>query len=359
MASIDLKTAAIILERAFTDAEAANDETGKLVTTVLRGSHKTYRYILVTALLAKAANNEIDPLSLQKGNGEDGKYDARSLCHKVVVPFETIRLPGSLGGSNEPFLNKPARFAYLSQTNAVRSGNDRQTLANVIKILSSVHDSTSAYKYLKSALSVMKELNIEYVSRFTIADSVLDISRLSQVVLDYVYEIASHTLGGETCTLIVSQLEQMYLGEDFDVRPHKVNESGASTKEIGDIDVYDTNGHLAYSFEVKDKDFSVQDVAHAVGKFVKAGLTNSFFIYGKNATFDKGAIFDYLKEAGMNGHYCCLISILHFSKLRIGSMQPLSLREFIDGMLKFAKTINAKTDTISTIKGLMLRIAKT
>ena len=359
MASIDLKTAAIILERAFTDAEAANDETGKLVTTVLRGSHKTYRYILVTALLAKAANNEIDPLSLQKGNGEDGKYDARSLCHKVVVPFETIRLPGSLGGSNEPFLNKPARFAYLSQTNAVRSGNDRQTLANVIKILSSVHDSTSAYKYLKSALYIMKELHQEYISKFSLSDTLIDISGFAQIVLDYIYRITENPLEGEVCPLIVSQLEQMYLGKDFKVVPHKVNESGASRKEVGDIDIYDSNGQLAYSIEVKDKNFSQQDVMHAITKFRQAGLSTSLFVYGKNVSFDEREISCLLKKVGREGHYCCLISILHYAKLRICDLKTLTIRDFVSGLLKFARIINAKDNTIKEIKDIASKIFQT
>mgnify|MGYP001171207629 CR=1 FL=1 len=123
MASIDFKTASLILDRAFVEAKLSNDKTGRKISEILRGTHKTYRYILVTALLAKATNDEINILSLQKGDGDDGKYDARSLCHKVLVPFETLKLPGCLGSSNEPFLNKPARFVSLSLTNAVRRGN--------------------------------------------------------------------------------------------------------------------------------------------------------------------------------------------------------------------------------------------
>ena len=114
MASIDFKTASLILDRAFVEAKLSNDKTGRKISEILRGTHKTYRYILVTALLAKATNDEINILSLQKGDGDDGKYDARSLCHKVLVPFETLKLPGCLGSSNEPFLNKPARFVSLS-----------------------------------------------------------------------------------------------------------------------------------------------------------------------------------------------------------------------------------------------------
>ena len=50
MASIDLKTASLILDRAFVEAELSSDEIGQKISEILRGTHKTYRYILVTAL---------------------------------------------------------------------------------------------------------------------------------------------------------------------------------------------------------------------------------------------------------------------------------------------------------------------
>lgn len=356
MASIDFKTASLILDRAFVEAESANDKISQRISDILRGTHKTYRYILVTALLAKATHEEINLLSLQKGDGENGKYDARSLCHKVLVPFETLQLPGCLGGSNEPFLNKPARFVSLSLTNAVRRGKDLHILSDVIEVLSEIPDSSNAYKYLKSALAVMKELSKEYVSKFSVGDSLIDISEFSQLVLDYIYTITEQSLEGEVCPLVVAQLEQMYLGKDFKVEPHKVNQSGASSKEVGDIDVYDKNRKLVYSIEVKDKDFSKQDVVHAITKFKQADLNTSLFVYGKNVFFDEDEVFQLLKEIGREGHYCCLISILHYAKLRICDLKILTIRDFVDGLLKFAKVINAKDDTINVIKNIANKI---
>lgn len=356
MASVDFKTASLILDRAFIESEFIVDDISQSISKILRGTHKTYRYILVTAIIAKATNNNIDTLSLQKGDGKDGKYDARSLCHKVLVPFESIKLPGSLGGSNEPFLNKPARFPSLSTTNAVRRGSDSQTLSDVIKILTKISDSEEAYKYLKSALFVMKELNKEYISKFSIGDSLIDISEFSQLVLDYIYNITEYSLEGEVCPLIVAQLEQMYLGKEFRVEAHKVNQSGTSSKEVGDIDVYDKDENLVYSIEVKDKDFSEQDIIHAITKFKNADLNTSLFVYGKNAFFDENEIFNLLKKIGREGHYCCLISILSYAKLRICDLKTLTVREFVNGLLSFAKIINAKDDTINTIKSISSEI---
>ena len=356
MATVDIKTAALILESALTEATPVNDEIASIISSVLRGSHKTYRYILVNALLAKATNQKIDVLSLQKGDGKGGKFDARTLCHKVIVPFEKLKLQGCLGDSNEPFLNKPARFVSLSTNNAVRAGKDRETLENLITVLTQIHTSEEAYTYLKSAMVVLIANHEDYLKKFSIGDSLIDVSEFSQLVLDYIYQISEHTMEGEVCPLIVAELEQLYLGKDFKVVPHKVNESGSSSKEVGDIDIFDSEGTLVNAIEVKDKTFSVQDVIHAVTKFRQANLTSSLFIYGKNVLFDEDEVYHALKAIGREGHYCCLISILNYAKLRISDLKTITIREFVDGLLKFSKIINAKNDTIGVIKDIASKI---
>jgi len=350
MATIDFKTAYLVLERALAEAEPLADEISQAINIVLTGTHKTYRYILVNALLAKATNEKVNALSLQKGDGRGGKFDARALCHNVIVPFEKLELPGCLGDSNEPFLNKPARFVSLSTTNAVRAGKDRETLETLISILSQISTSEEAFAYLKSAMVVLKANHEEYLRKFSVGDVLVDVSEFSQLVLDYIYKITDHTLEGEVCPLVVSVLEQFYLGSDYRVVPHKVNESGSSSKEVGDIDIFDSEGTLVNAIEVKDKSFSEQDVVHAVTKFRMAHLNSSMFIYGKRVTFDEDAVYSTLKKIGREGHYCCLISILNYAKMRISDLKTITVREFVDGLLKFSKAINAKDDTINTIK---------
>lgn len=356
MATVDVKTAALILDRALVEATPIEDEIASIITTVLKGTHKTYRYILVNALLAKATNQKVDALSLQKGDGKGGKFDARSLCHKVLVPFEKLKLPGCLGDSNEPFLNKPARFVSLAMSNAVRAGKDRETLENLIKILSQITTSEEAYNYLKSAMVVLIDNHDNYLKKFAIGDALIDVSEFSQLVLDYIYKITDHTMEGEVCPLIVAELEQLYLGKDFKVIPHKVNESGSSSKEVGDIDIFDNEGTLVNAIEVKDKSFSIQDVLHAVTNFRQANLTSSLFVYGKNVAFDEDEIFKALQVIGREGHYCCLISILNYAKLRISDLKAITIHDFVDGLLKFSKIINAKDATINIIKDIASQI---
>ena len=73
------------------------------IRTIIQGKHLTFRYILVTALLGKATNPSINALALQAGADAEGAYDARSLCHGVVVRLERQLLSSSLGGQMSHF----------------------------------------------------------------------------------------------------------------------------------------------------------------------------------------------------------------------------------------------------------------
>ncbi len=71
----------------------------EFIDFVLDNTHLTYKYVLVNALLAKSTNSAINPLCLQKKSSLSGAYDARDLCHKVLVQFEKEKLGKALGGS--------------------------------------------------------------------------------------------------------------------------------------------------------------------------------------------------------------------------------------------------------------------
>ena len=100
----------------------------------------------------------------------------------------------------------------------------------------------------------------------------------------------------------------------------------------------------------------MQDVIHAITKFRQANLNSSLFVYGKNVNFDEDEVYKALKAVGREGHYCCLISILNYAKLRISDLKTVTIRDFVDGLLKFSKIINAKDDTIGVIKEIASQI---
>lgn len=245
------------------------------IASIILGSHLTYRYILVTNLLAKATDSRANGLSLQAGAEIDGAFDSRSLCHKILVPFERRYLANRLGGSNEPYLNKPARNTMLAATNPVRSGSDTVLLQTCIKILSRVAAPVDA---LTDALYYT-------LQRTTLAASsaiTREQSEASSIALAFARGVLAQKTDGEGAALISALAFYCYavgMRKQVSIRLHPVNQAGSSSNEVLDIDVYEAE-KLAFTAEVKDKTFSEDDVDHAAKKAVAAGCESFFFLKG-------------------------------------------------------------------------------
>ena len=251
----------------------------KLIKDVILGSHLTFRYILTTAILAKNINNLIEPLALQVGSELDGAYDARSVCHKVVVPVERALLGGRLGESNEPFLNKPARFKELSIHNAVRKGKDLNSLKMVIHILSHLDDKNSLNS-LRDAIFYILLRDSRDVGALLSQNT--DKNRID--AYEFFTRFSSRSFEGETCAVVTGAALSIIVGlshNDTRVFVHPVNQSGASSKEIADVDIYNSGGPLLCA-EVKDKAFTIEDVEHAVKKAIVNKVFSLMFVIGPN-----------------------------------------------------------------------------
>lgn len=163
-----------ILKKAYAVASYNPESTcthEELIDYVIDNTHLTYKYVLFTALLSKATDEKINPLCLQKKSTLPGAYDARTICHKVIVPFEMEVLKKAMDGSNEPFLNKPARFPELSKTNAVRRGNDQNILNALCDNLPTIKTSQDAFDCLVYLLCKLIKSNFAKAFTFSITNA--------------------------------------------------------------------------------------------------------------------------------------------------------------------------------------------
>ncbi len=333
-----------LIEAFKTEPKPTNGNTTK-ITRILQGSHKTYKYVLITGLLGKACNKDVDPLALQAGAPLSGAYDARSLCHKVFVPFERNFLSNALGGSNEPFLNKPARFTHLSVGNAVRAGKDRETLSTLIDVLSSIKTSEDASRYLSFALRIVTEIARKQIA---LNKTSISINPTLLEIYDFIVHFLEKSFEGETCTIVVGALESVYhngLKGGFIVGCHKVNQSGSSSKEVGDIDIFSSDGKYRYSIEVKDKTFSDSDVGHAFKKIIANGGMKGAFIYGPRSSFNESALIKHLKSYEQNKFLAVFMDIYNYAKLMLFKSNMEERREFMDRIMNTAIEINARDET--------------
>ena len=322
---------------------------------VIDNTHLTYKYILFTAILSKATDERINPLCLQKQSKLRGAYDARTVCHKVIVPFEMEVLKKALGGSNEPFLNKPARIPELDKTNAVRRGNDQAILNALCDNLPLISTSTDAYQclvYLLCKLIRIRDKK-EKLSLFTIDDS----TNLPSKLLQYINKALKVSFEGEVLTLMIAGIYHlMYLhNPNVIVEVHPVNQSGASSREVSDLDIY-IKGKLVSSNELKDKGYAETDVRHAADKVMRAGGTSMLFIEGPRGVKNSDFV-DAIQNEYMSRNFMLrIISYQFFLSAVIPSLEFVDCEEFVRFILKVARETKFKEEVIIYLDELAQQI---
>ncbi len=125
----------------------------QLIQLFVGNMGKTYRYIFITKFLAKATNKDANPIIIQKGSNLNGAYDARSLCHKVIVKNQSVN--ALLGNSDEPFLNKLVRISSLDKQVAFKGKEEKENVQKMISFLSSIPNLGQAYRYLQYSLYIL------------------------------------------------------------------------------------------------------------------------------------------------------------------------------------------------------------
>lgn len=354
--NIDHGKAVRVLEAALNMASqkgyVPRSKEAREIASVILGSHLTYRYILVTNLLARATDSRANGLSLQAGAEIDGAFDSRSLCHKVLVPFERRCLASRLGGSNEPYLNKPARNTALAATNPVRGGSDTVLLGTCIKILRDAAAPVDAladalfYTLSRPALAANSAISREQ-------------SEASGIILAFARAVLAQKTDGEGAALISALAFHFYaLGMEklLSIKLHPVNQAGSSSNEVLDIDVYDAE-KLLFTAEVKDKAFSEDDVDHAARKASSAGCESFFFLkgtFGLAATGGESAIQTAMFKK--HGVHVTFLTVLDFFAAGLGFaasyVEPASVWSVISD---FGTTARFKDNTKQTILAVASR----
>jgi len=313
---------------------------------VVTGSHMTYRYMMVTALLAKATNEAINPLAVQAKAEIENAFDARSLCHAVIVPNEASLLKSALGGSNEPYLNKPARIPYLSESNPVRGGQDRETLKLLCRILPIIKTRDEAAKALSDALFyatraiALREKDVE--------TAVAGIEAAPAQVRSFLRALLAETHHGETVVLVSALLYWLlsrHKGEDWSIQVHPVNEAGSSSNQISDVDVY-SGKELVHTCEVKDKEVIASDVHHAIRKASTAQCKSLHIILGlsgrvRDAT--PAALEAFAADLGMELSLFSISSLVEASAF--WTPASTSLKDIVGRALEFAEVARMKQAT--------------
>jgi hypothetical protein len=272
------------------------------IKDIINGKQLTYKYILLTAALAKIVNPNIHYRALQQGSKIHGAYDARSIAHGVVVPFEK-RHGERFGGSNEPFLNRPARYPEFDLSNRDRNRNAQRQLYTLLEDCqnSSAKDSALPTAVLRQILKEMLYLS-PTKKDFHLPPVRISLQTITKMVEDFLEVSGSGERLVAVCAATFASMYKVSCGR-FQVKAYPVNWADKFAKTAGDIEFY-LNSDIVKAAESKDKPISISDVRHCQMKAKRHRITEYIIFDGAGiVSDDKMSIYKFIEsqlEEGIN-----------------------------------------------------------
>lgn len=260
-----------------------------LIEKVLNATDVTYKYILVTGFLAKYVNKAVHARALQKGSPLPGAYDARSLCHGVVVRFEKTK--GNLFGlSNEPFVNKPARHPEHDKANT--------QLRNTV-IATATHDALEeAQKRSRGDVFAGLVHILRIGSQIAAKEKQVEVATRAnrETVCSFVTEFLKQADGGARLVAIWGAFTTLLSPED-DIRVYSPNAPDKFSKTVGDVEVR-VEKKIVTATECKQRPLNLDDVKHGIKKAADNGVPEYLFVISEGVVReDRDDIHKTLKSA--------------------------------------------------------------
>ena len=319
---------------------------------VISSKLKTYKYILLTSVLAKASNPFVNPVAIQVSSGLEGCFDARSLCHKIIVPWERKYTNAVLGRSNEPFVNNPARYQIVSKSNPCRGEKNQKILDAVVDILESNFLKVAPFEVLQFILHILKQTQEEQTKKLNESARKICKTRMTRRdLIGAIDQIISESFEGQSllfATLGVLESINLQSEKKQKIRAFSVNQSGSSSKSICDIDVYDSNSIYQYGIEIKDKNFTEYDVDHSVEAISETPFRKIIFLCRNVETQYKGemSINNLEEKFYQKGIDLAIIDIYDFVKPLVLFENTFTKVDFMKGITEHIKRSNPSREFI-------------
>ncbi len=244
---------------------------------------KTYHYVLPTQLLAKCVEPSLDARALQSSFDSPGAFDARSVAHSVIVPFDQ-RNHRVLGGSPEPYVNNPLRYPAVTAEYRAQQKNKRDwdKLVQVLEQVQQGGQDVACAALDQVLLEIRRQLDqvrINYP-----APSRISLRRTQGLLREYLSEPS----GGARDEAAVAALFRVVADRTalFDeIRRERVNAADASTGTLADVECY-RGGKLMLLVEVKSGTLTLTQLDASLDKVRAQGVTE-FLVLAQERSGDR------------------------------------------------------------------------
>ncbi|GAA2112078.1 restriction endonuclease, SacI family [Streptomyces synnematoformans] len=258
--TIDKDLARSAVRAAFDLAQSDRDlpEKWTHLARILREAEasRTFTPALCTALLARACDQSVDPLSIKSGFSTR-TYSLRSLCHEVLVPLSVelnfdLRATGREPVNNQPFF----RYDHFSEISKVRD-SARPYLVRLEAALQEVDDLNYTCSDALSALAATIRVCVIAADKKqrSVAGSSLVESSLIVQTEDFVNSGEDIPRKLQAC--VAAGLDMVY----GNVKSRRLNDPSRDVP--GDVHVFMSDG-IQLAVEVRGKSVSAQELEQFV-----------------------------------------------------------------------------------------------
>ena len=329
--------------RSFTEnqlVEFIDNTNSARVRQILTSSTKSYHYVLPTQLLAKCVNNKLDARSLQAAFKTKGAFDARSIAHEVIVPFDKLN-NNVLGGSNEPYVNNPLRYpAILSRyRNQQKNKEDWDLLVDMLAEIQLAKDVNFYKSFLRQVLLEIYKLLSGVVVIYP-TPSRISLNRTIELTNKFVAEKS----GGERLESIITALLRT-IGTKFNlfdkIERAKVNASDTSTGLSSDIQCWQ-NDQIILAVEVKEKELTLTQFESTVQNARTNKISEILFVAEKGLARDENN--EIQKKIGQEFVSGQNIYVINFVSLVVGVLILLGEK----GRVEFLRNVGPELDRVDS-----------
>ena len=243
----------------------------------INGATKTYRYVLPTQVVSKLADASLDSRSIQAARGKPGSFDARSVAHRVVVPFDQSN-ENVLGGSQEPYINNPVRVPEISvkYRNPQKDKIGWDYLRFVLDTIEKKNDSDFTMQVFRQILTeVYRRLSTTRV-RYGVPRRV-SLKKTIEVIQAF---LEDHS-GGDRLMALTSALFTI-IGKRFElyetVKRGNITQADQASGMLADLECVTTDNQIAFAVEVKDRQITISQIRAKLRTIREKQVSEIFFV---------------------------------------------------------------------------------
>jgi len=299
------------------------------ITRCVNSKTKTYRYVLPTQLLAKAADASVDCRSLQATGKRKGAFDARSICDDIIVPFDKSN-HNVLGGSPEPYVNNPLRQPEITERYRNKQ-KDKIGWDDLCFVLNEVEKSNE----ISFTQRVFEQALVEIIKRLSVVQVLYSVPKRISLprTISLVEAYLSEQSGGDRVLAVAASIFET-IGKRFNlfvIKRANINAADTSSGMVADIECVDSKGNVLLAVEVKDKALTVNQVVDKLPNLRAKQVSEILFIAQKGIEKESvNEVATLVDREFVSGQNIYVFDLIRFAESLLALIGESGRRDFLD-----------------------------